>query len=324
MATNEEVLRSFLIALNWRNEIHQQKEFVGAIEGATLKANLLADGIAAMAKSIAGSLTSASQNFLQLGVLADQTRTSISTILSFQQTLKQFGGTAGEANSIIQTINQSLRSMNDGNLSYYQKFGVEQNKVTGQITIDLTKGQQNLAGLSDAAVSQFAELAHIPQNIAELIQHHGEEMQAALDKAQKTVKAFGIDQSVVDVQSRYARAIQDIWFDLDQVWTDFTTSIEAPITPALEGVDKWLVDHGEEIKTAVGQIGDAFRKDVIAPLVAIATETDKLPDDAKKINDFKDAVVGGLDGVKEVLDTAKEVFAAIDNVSKNIRGGGTS
>ena len=47
MATNEEVLRSFLVALNWKNEAHQQKEFVGAIESATLKANLLADGIAA-------------------------------------------------------------------------------------------------------------------------------------------------------------------------------------------------------------------------------------------------------------------------------------
>ena len=76
MATNEEVLRSFLIALNWSNEAHQQKEFVGAIESATLKANLLADGIAKMAESIAGSITSASQNFLQLGNLAAQTRVS--------------------------------------------------------------------------------------------------------------------------------------------------------------------------------------------------------------------------------------------------------
>ena len=74
MGTNEEVLRSFLIALNWKNEAHQQKQFVGAIESATLKANLLADGIRAMAESIAGSLTRTSNDFLQLGVLASDAR----------------------------------------------------------------------------------------------------------------------------------------------------------------------------------------------------------------------------------------------------------
>jgi hypothetical protein len=37
MATNEEVLRAFVVSLGW-NEAAQQKEFVGAIESATLKA----------------------------------------------------------------------------------------------------------------------------------------------------------------------------------------------------------------------------------------------------------------------------------------------
>ena len=94
MGTNEEVLRSFLIALNWKNEAHQQKQFVGAIESATLKANLLADGIRAMAESIAGSLTRTSNDFLQLGVLASQTRASASSILVLQQAFAKFGVSA--------------------------------------------------------------------------------------------------------------------------------------------------------------------------------------------------------------------------------------
>jgi hypothetical protein len=159
MATNEEVLRSFVVALGWKNEAARQKEFVGAVESATLKANLLADGIAAMAKSIAKSIENSSQQFLQLGVMADQTRTSISTILSLQQAFVQFGSSAGEANSVISTISNSLRSMNDGNLSYYQKFGISQNRITGEITTNLADGQRALAGLSDAAVTQYAELA---------------------------------------------------------------------------------------------------------------------------------------------------------------------
>ena len=34
--------------------------------------------------------------------------------------------------------------------------------------------------------------------------------------------------------------------------------------------------------------------------------------DAKKINDFKDAVVDGLDGIKQLLDTVKEVFKFVN------------
>jgi hypothetical protein len=33
MATNEEVLRAFVVSLGWKNEAAQQKEFVGAAEG---------------------------------------------------------------------------------------------------------------------------------------------------------------------------------------------------------------------------------------------------------------------------------------------------
>ena len=56
MATNEEVLRAFVVSLGWKNEAAEQKQFVGAIESATLKANLLADGIVAMAKSVSGAI----------------------------------------------------------------------------------------------------------------------------------------------------------------------------------------------------------------------------------------------------------------------------
>ena len=95
MATNEEILRSFIVALDWKNEAAQQKQFVGAIKSATLKANLLADGIVAMAKSISGSIESASQDFLKLGLLASQTKASVQTIISLQQALKQVGASPG-------------------------------------------------------------------------------------------------------------------------------------------------------------------------------------------------------------------------------------
>ena len=320
MATNEEVLRAFVVSLGWKSEAAQQKEFVGAIESATLKANLLADGIAEMAKSISGSLNSASENFLQLGIMADQTRTSVQTILALQQAFVQFGGVAGDADAVLRTLNQNTRALNDGNLSYYKQFGIELNKTTGKFTWDLAKGQEALSHLSPAAITQFAELAHISQSTAELVETHGREMEAAKEKAQKTLDAFGVNEEMAASQSKYARALNDTWLGLNSAWNNFTTAIEKPITPEIETFNKWLDDHGKDISGSFRDIGDAFKEDVVDPIASMGTQTDKLQSDSEKIRAFKDSVVDGLGGIKELLDTIKVTFEWVDSFSKWSQG----
>ena len=320
MATNEEVLRAFVVSLGWKSEAAQQKEFVGAIESATLKANLLADGIAEMAKSISGSLNSASENFLQLGIMADQTRTSIQTILALQQAFVQFGGVAGDADAVLRALNQNTRALNDGNLSYYKQFGIELNKTTGKFTWDLAKGQEALSHLSPAAITQFAELAHISQSTAELVQTHGREMEEAKEKAQKTLEAFGVNEEMAASQAKYARAVNDTWLGMNSAWNNFTTAIEKPITPEIEIFNKWLDDHGKDISGAFAEIGKAFNEDVVAPIASMGTQTDKLQSDSEKIKAFKDSVVDGLGGIKDLLDTIKVTFEWVDSFSKWSQG----
>jgi hypothetical protein len=128
LATNEEVLRSFLVALDWKNEAAHQKEFVGAIEGATLKANLLAQGIVEMAKSISSSVSGASEDFLKLGLLATQVNASVQTIVASRQAFKQIGADPQEAVSILQSVNNKMRSLNDGNLEAQKSSALVETK----------------------------------------------------------------------------------------------------------------------------------------------------------------------------------------------------
>ena len=320
MATNEEVLRSFLIALNWKNEAHQQKEFVGAIESATLKANLLADGIRSMAESIAGSLSKASDNFLQLGVLASQTRTSASAILALEQAFAKFGVSAGTVDSVILNVNTKMRAMNDGNLSYMEKFGFSIDKTTGKLVTDFTKAKKELDRISDngrypAAITQFADKAGMPQPFAQIIEQFGPQLDAFKKKAEESNAAFGIDQNMVNTQTEYQRKLQQVYTDLDNTWKDFTTALEAPLTPQLEKLDKWFQDNAPEIRKSAEDIGKAFKDGIIDPLVLIGTDTDGLKSNSDKIKDFKDSVVASLDVVKGVLDTVRAVYALVDDVS---------
>ena len=264
-------LRSFLIALNWNNEAHQQKEFVGAIESATLKANLLADGIAKMAELIAGSITSASQNFLQLGNLADQTRVSASNIVALRQAFIQFGGSAAQVDLALQTMSQKMRALNDGNLSYYEKYGINQNKITKQVTVDLGKGQDILQDMSTATQEQYVSLTGFSSDLVNMIRLHGHEMQAEQEKAQKALDAFGFNAQMVQDQSNAARAINRVWSDVDLAWKDLLTTAERPITTQLEKLDKWIKENPDAFKALMilgGGVTAAGGAKVVGGIVA--------------------------------------------------------
>jgi hypothetical protein len=70
-----------------------------------------------------------------------------------------------------------------------------------------------------------------------------------------------------------------------------------------------------QMTSALGEVGAAFKQDVIDPLASIATSTDGLDGDAAKINAFKESVIDGLGGIKELLDTTKAVFEEVNEVS---------
>ena len=143
-----------------------------------------------MAESIAGSLSKASDNFLQLGVLASQTRTSASAILALEQAFAKFGVSAGTVDSVILNVNTKMRAMNDGNLSYMEKFGFSIDKTTGKLVTDFTKAKKELDRISDngrypAAITQFADKAGMPQPFAQIIEQFGPQLDAFKKKAEE-------------------------------------------------------------------------------------------------------------------------------------------
>lgn len=275
MATNEEILRSFIVALDWKNEAAQQKQFVGAIKSATLKANLLADGIVAMAKSISGSIESASQDFLKLGLLASQTKASVQTIISLQQALKQVGASPDDAVSLIRNVNHKLRELNDGYLESYKKFGITKNKLTGEINLDFAKGQVKsqkiLAKGGTAALGLWADMLGITKDQAQLISEHGAQIEDERQKAQKSLEAFGFNQDMVNSQSRAAKAINGFWFSVNNAWNDLLTTAEKPITTQLEKLDKWIEENPDAFKALMllgGGVTAAGGAKVVGGLIA--------------------------------------------------------
>jgi hypothetical protein len=61
-----DTLREFIVSLGFKLDESQQRNFVGALEGATLRAKLLGDAIEAMARTVVDKVAAVATQFEQL------------------------------------------------------------------------------------------------------------------------------------------------------------------------------------------------------------------------------------------------------------------
>ena len=141
-----------------------------------------------------------------------------------------------------------MRALNDGNLSYYEKYGISQNKITKQVTVDLGRGQDVLQDMAAATQEQYVSLTGFSSEFVNMIRLHGHEMQAEQEKAQKALDAFGFNAQMVQDQSNAARAINRVWSDVDLAWQELLTTAEKPLTTQLEKLDKWIKENPDAFK----------------------------------------------------------------------------
>jgi hypothetical protein len=186
--TNEEVLRSLIVSLGWQNDQQSERRFVSAIEGATLKANLLAKGIEDLAESVAKNIGAITEKYQAIYNLESITKTSSETILGLRFAFKQIGLGATEADSTLRGVADSLRALNSGNSVYFEKFGIYQNKVTKEITTNFRAGQDNLRNMSDAEVRIWEKQAGLSDDMVQDIRNRGGEMQDFIDQNKQMMK----------------------------------------------------------------------------------------------------------------------------------------
>ena len=254
----QETLRSFLVDLGWRSDGNGERRFIAAVEGATLKANLLASGIEAMAKSISSSLQKVSEDYRGLSALEDITKATAPTILSLGYAFQQVGLGADQAKGMLKTVADSLRTYNSANEFYYNQLGIHQDKITKAISVNTREAQQHLAAMTPAQAKQYEELTGISDDIVQLWRTRGGEMQDLADQFQGKMLDFGINQNTVDVNTRFAKDLTDLFATVDLAYDSMATQLTVALTPGVEGLKNWLDSHGPEVSASLKEIGQGL------------------------------------------------------------------
>ena len=237
---DEEIIHSFLVGLGWKNDQAGERKFVSAIEGATFEANLFAKAVEYLAESVAKNIGAITEKYQGIYNLESITKTSSETILGLRFAFKQMGLGAGEADSTLKNVADSIRTLNGGTAAYFEKFGINYNKMTGGITTNFRQGQTNLRSMSDAEVKIYEKMTGLSDDMVQDIRNRGGEMQDFIDQNKQMMKEFGIDEATVQKNKENAQKIQGFWHALGLEMDHLQTASEQPFTDQLDGLRVWM------------------------------------------------------------------------------------
>jgi hypothetical protein len=103
-----DTIREFVVGISFKNDEASQRNFINAIEGATLKAKLLGDAIEAMARTVAAKVGEVAANFEQLYYQSQRIGASETSIRAFGVAIQTVGGHLENANASLQGFGDFL------------------------------------------------------------------------------------------------------------------------------------------------------------------------------------------------------------------------
>jgi hypothetical protein len=99
-----DTIREFLVGIGFKVDQSSERQFTSAMEGAVLKANLLATAIEDMAKTVAGKVGEVAQHFEQLFYQSSRVGASVAGIQAFEFAFKQLGSSVGDADAALESF----------------------------------------------------------------------------------------------------------------------------------------------------------------------------------------------------------------------------
>lgn len=251
-----ETLKEFLVSIGWQSNEAQQRKFIDAIEGATLRAKILGDVIEATARKVFDAITGMAESFDRLYFSTQRTGTSAATIKDFAYAVGQLGGSADAAQASLEAMGRKLRQ-NPGNLTWLNALGFGLNKNTKQLEYQRDLAEK-AAKMPLATAEQYRALVGLDENTF-LAMRKVAEIERLMDESAKSRGAAGLDP---DQAARDANAFMSIWrkleLDLGNLADALYTKLMKALAGPLKELDDFLAAHEQEIGEAINKVTSAI------------------------------------------------------------------
>ena len=301
-----DTIREFLVSLSWVNNEAQQRKFVDALEVATTKAILMAKGIEAGAKAIAGMLSDTASGYAQLGLFADRIKTSPTDIKAFEEAFALMGGTAKSADAILNGLDAAFRD--PGKRAQLENYGA----TAGNTVKSAMALGEALAKQPKFMQDYIGGIAGINTEQLQLLTQTGK-LRDLYQEAQTSMARSGITNEEITRATEFDRTMSQVKTDIGNIFKGGEAKVTAQLSEPLAFVNAWLVENQA---TLAGEITGLFQgaadaaTDLGAELLDFYTllSGKKLSTTEDEWNDFTADVIAGFTAVRDLMNGIKDAF----------------
>jgi hypothetical protein len=156
----DSTIREFLVGLGFSVDQAGQRNFVSALEGATLRAKLLGDAIEDMARTVVDKVAQVATQFEQLFYQSQRLGASASSIRAYEYAISQLGGTVEGANSSLEDFGSFLRNTPHAAEAIARALGIPLKDASDHAKF-LLEAQQKLGQMPVATANLYRDAYHL-------------------------------------------------------------------------------------------------------------------------------------------------------------------
>jgi Phage tail lysozyme len=261
-----ETIREFVTALGFSVNESQQRNFIGALEGATLRAKLLGDAIESMAKTVVDGVGQAADHLEQLFYQSSRVGSSVAGIQAFEFAFKQLGSSVGDADAALESFGYKLRSQ-PGFEGWVRNMGVATRDANGHLR-ETFRIIQELAPHIQATHNQY--LSNVFRDALGGISDQGwrtlnnPDFGKQIDTALSSEAGAGIDNDAAERAAKFEQQWREVWKRIGDMSSGGYTKLLAALTDPMEKFNQWLDKNSPKINDAIGKIADSVSRMTLA------------------------------------------------------------
>jgi hypothetical protein len=299
-----DTIREFVASLGFTLDESSQRNFVGALEGATLRAKLLGDAIEAMARTVVNKVGEVATQFEQLFYQSSRVGASASSIRAFEYAVSQLGGTLEGANSSLEDFAKFLRETPGATATVARllKIPLEDAKDSAKF---LLEANERLSHLSPALQARYRETFHLGDyNTSHALQNpaapglYGGQLERDA--------ASGITGDAMKRATEFEQAWRGVWARIGTMAEGGESKLFTALTNPMQKFSEWLDNNSGKINdaisrmaTSVGALTTAWVDDLAkVQWTEVATT---IEDAAKSISNLTDSIVKDLPALQALL-----------------------
>lgn len=253
------ILREFLLKLGYSVDEGSQRKFVDAVKTMTTTVAGLGAAVAAAVAGLVAGVAHMAESMESLYYVSQRTKSSVGNIEAFKFAFSQLGGTASQAQGLLEKFSAFLRET-PGHIAWVEQF-------TGTKVTDAVQGLNALGvsfqhmldtGTSYSVVKGVAEQMGISEADLQVLLRNTQAASAEYTKMAD--KIIGNQDRAAENAVRFMQRYRSLLSEIGDFATRFGNDLTVGLTGSLEKFRQFLFEHADEINKVIDKTSDGIIK----------------------------------------------------------------